>query len=116
MGLGDFILEEWAYQEFILSYRAGLRNAGFQLLFSVKHAMCYRWTFIFSVEKYILYINFHFIIWISSDRASLNNSLKSLIMVTRVREIFSMYGSRAGLMPIGSIAPNWVSFLNHVED
>ena len=66
-------------------------------------------TFIFSVEKYILYINFHFIIWISSDRASLNKSLKSLIMVTRVREIFSMYGSRAGLMPIGPIAPNWAS-------
>ena len=42
MGLGDFILEEWEYQEFILSYRAGLRNAGFQLLFSVKHAVCYR--------------------------------------------------------------------------
>jgi hypothetical protein len=66
-------------------------------------------TFIFSVEKYILYINFHFIIWISSDRASLNKSLKSLIMVTRVREIFSMYGSRVGLMPIGPIAPNWAS-------
>ena len=60
-------------------------------------------TFIFSVEKYILYINFHFIIWISSDRASLNKSLKSLIMVTRIREIFSMYGSRAGLMP------NWTN-------
>jgi hypothetical protein len=95
MGLGDFILEEWAYQEFILSYRAGPRNAGFQLLFSVKHAMSYLTyknnDIHFFSGKYILYINFHFIILISSDRASLNNSLKSLIMVTRVREIFSMY-------------------------